>query len=116
MKNKLKIIDYGIACKIGETIYINKDIKKYPKLWNALLKHENEHTDDYGIKDILIDFRGSHLNSVKRTYYKFLLTHPRAWIQLLPIGVYDKRIIYDPVMMITWVMVITMIGIIIGLN
>ena len=111
---KIKYINFGIACKVGNTIYINKSIKKYPKLHKALLKHEQEHTDDYDLRDIIIDFQGKYLKSVKRIYYKFLLSTPNAWIQFLPIGIYDKKIVYDPIMIFIWCfLIVVIIGLII---
>ena len=79
-----KETDKGIAFRINNVIYLHKNLKNYPILRNALLKHELKHTDFYTVQDLKIDLFGSELKEVKRDYYKFLLKEKGASKQLLP--------------------------------
>ena len=48
----VKEINYGTGNRVGDTIYINKDLKKYPGLYEAVLAHEMKHTGGFKLKDI----------------------------------------------------------------
>ena len=90
----VKEIDYGIACRIGNNIYINKDLKIFDiYLYSTILHHEFCHSDSLTWKDIKMDLTNSHLKKFKKQYYKFILTHPKSWTEFLPFGIYDKKII-----------------------
>jgi len=103
---KVQIIDFGIAFKINNVIYLHKNLKNYPKLREALLKHEKKHTDNYKLKDILLDLTGGYLKDVKRDYYRFLFTEKKAWYQLLPLIRIRKKWIIDPLLSIIWTMLL----------
>ena len=77
--NNIKTVDFGIAFKINDQIYVHKNLKKYPKLYKALIKHEKEHSDNFNLRDIWLDLKGKHLGKVKKQYYKFLLREKKAW-------------------------------------
>ena len=109
----IQTIDFGIALRIGKTIYINKKIDKSSKLYNSLIKHESEHTDNFSLKDIKNDLSGKHLKGVKKEYYKFLFKNPKAWLQFLPIIRLEKKWIIDPIMIILWILMFIWICIII---
>ena len=100
---------FGIASRIADTIYLNKDLLDYPILCKALLKHEQAHTSRFAVRDILLDFKGTHISPVKRQYYKFLFTHPKALTQFLPVWIYNKKIVIDPIMTFVWFLLIIMI-------
>jgi len=106
---KIKETDWGVACKIGGIVYLNKHLKKHPKLYEAILKHEKEHTDGYDWRDIRIDMQGKYLKPVKKEYYKFILTHPKSLINFLPFWKYDKTFTIDPIQIIFWVLAATLI-------
>jgi len=101
-KIQIKEINHGIACRIGDFIYLNKNLKKYPKLYKALLKHEKEHTSKYSFKDILIDFKGNYLSEVKKDYYLFFLRYPKSLSHFCPIWIYDKTLVVDPIILLVW--------------
>jgi len=113
MQNKSKLqvkkTDYGLASRVGDIIYLNKDLDKYPKLKEALLKHEREHTSKYSLKDFLLDFKGKHLQDVKREYYLFLFKYPKSLVHFLPIWTYDKTLVIDPIMTFLWILLIACI-------
>ena len=85
----IKEIDYGIACRIGDTIYINKNLKKYPTLYKNIIKHELSHNKNFK-QDFLLDFKGKYIEP-KSEYYRFILTHPRSLYEFLPFGTYEKK-------------------------
>ena len=87
----IKYVNYGIANRFsGKHIEINKKLKdiRYKELLQALIKHEKAHTDDaFSIKDIYLDieFEDIRGKELKQLYWKFFLTTPSAWVQLLPL-------------------------------
>jgi hypothetical protein len=103
---KINLIDYGMAYRLGNEIYINKCIKNYPKLYKAIIKHEKEHTDNYTLKDILIDLKGNHLSGVKKDYYLFFIRHPRSLIHFCPIFKLNNKWTYDPILSILYIIII----------
>lgn len=102
----IKEIDYGIACRIGKVIYINKYIKKWsPKLYKAIIEHEMEHSDNYTIKDVTMDISNEHIREVKKQYYSFILNHPRSWIEFLPAWKYDGELIISPTISALYILI-----------
>lgn len=88
---KVKYIDWGTGMRIGDTIYINQKIKKYPMLHHSIMEHELKHSADWKLKDFALEFTDiSSLNS-KGDYWKFMFTNPKAWFSLLPIVRIDKH-------------------------
>jgi len=82
---EIKYIDYGIGNRVGNTIFLNKNLKKYPALYNAVLDHEKKHSGNYSKKDFLLDFHNRELRGVKGEYFRFILENPRSWINFFPI-------------------------------
>lgn len=99
MNNNIKIkeIDYGIACRIGNIIYVNKNLKENKELYESIIKHERSHSNSFNMTDITLDLVNSHLHGLKWQYYMFLLTHPSTWSEFLPIGYYDKKFVFNPI-------------------
>jgi hypothetical protein len=102
--NNIKYISYGIAFKIKDKIYLNKNLDKYPRLKEAIIKHEKAHTDSFKLKDIKLDLNGKFLKNVKKDYYKFLFTEKKAWYQLLPILKVDGKWSWDLIMLGLWLL------------
>jgi hypothetical protein len=101
----IKEIDYGIAFRIGNTIYINRATRKYPALFKSLILHELKHTKDknkYKLKDLKNDLNPNDLRHVKKEYYKFLFTQKKAWYQLLPFLRVDGNYTIDPLITGFW--------------
>ncbi len=95
---QIKQINYGIACRIGNIIYINKKLKNYPELYNAILRHEKAHTSGFSWKDIILDINNPHLKGLKRQYYSFILKNPSSLVEFLPFGWYNSQIIINPLL------------------
>ena len=98
----IKDIDYGMAFRIKDTVYLNKNLNKYPKLYKAILEHEKEHTDNFSFRDVMIDVTGKHLSKVKKDYYMFFVRHPQALAQFLPLLKVNNKWSIDPVMFFLW--------------
>ena len=88
---KVKYIDYGIASRVGDNVYLHKNLVNYPELHNAILKHEFSHTSGFSWKDVQIDIRNSHLEGLRRDYYTFLIQNPTSLWQLSPALKYDNK-------------------------
>ena len=93
----VKEIDYGIACRIGDIVYINKELNKFPKLYESILIHELSHSNSFKMSDISLDLINSHLHGLKLQYYAFILTHPSSWTEFFPFGYYDNKLIFNPI-------------------
>lgn len=87
--------NYGIASRTGNTIFINKELDKYPNLKQAILTHELSHTSGWSWHDFKIDLTNKHLKEVDGDYYKFILTHPKSWTEFLPINIYKGNISFN---------------------
>jgi hypothetical protein len=105
---EIKEIDYGMAYRIGKKIYINKNLKKYPLLYNAILKHEKAHTDDFELKDLMLDLTGKYLNKVKKDYYLFFIRYPKAFVHFIPIFKLENKWTFDIIMLIVWLIFLFM--------
>lgn len=112
---KIKGINYGISCRIGNTIYYNKALKRYSGLFKAILRHEKKHSNGFTLGDIAMDLKNNEIASVKKQYYKFILENPSALIELLPFGIYDKKIVWNPLLTVMWLIVILGTWLLIGL-
>ena len=108
----MKIIqtNFGLACRIGNKIYINRKIKKYPRLYQAFIKHEKAHSSSFTVKDIILDWRGGYIKKLKKDYYKFMITHPSSWTMFIPVWYYDDGLVVDPLMWFMWFLIIIWAG------
>ena len=52
---EIKKIKHGIACRIGNTIYINEIFDKDTELRDFLIQHEGEHSTALNWKDVKMD-------------------------------------------------------------
>ena len=103
---KIKETDWGMGCRIQDTIFLNKNLKKYPKLYSAVLKHEESHTSNFGWQDVVIDINGSHFKHLKKEYYKFMFKYPKALATFAPIWIYDGDLAIDVLQISFWLVAI----------
>jgi len=101
----MRKINHGIACRIGNTIYYNKKLEGYPDLLGAILKHEKNHTDTFTVRDVMLDLEIKELKGFKKRYYDFIINNPSSLTELLPCFVYDKKLIFNPLISAMWVIV-----------
>jgi hypothetical protein len=78
----------------------------YPKLLRAILSHEKKHSDGFTLADVTMDIQNKEIQSVKGQYYKFLLSTPSAWTELLPCWKYEGRLVWNPLITLTWIIAI----------
>ena len=101
-KLRVNYINYGTGNRVNEDIYLNKKLKKYPKLHNAILLHEKKHTGGISIRDFMLDFKNKELQPVKKDWHKFLITHPSSWLNFLPVLKLGNRWTFDLGLIIIW--------------
>ncbi len=106
---KVIYIDHSIAYRIGNTIYINKDLFKYPKFAKKVLKHETEHTGKFTKHDFYIDVRDGNLWD----NLKFIVRHPKALRQVIPFGKAEGVWYYDLTYIIQYIILIILITLLI---
>ena len=97
MTSKLNYINTGIACRIGDKIYLNNRLKAYPELHRAILMHENEHSSGFVWRDLILDINNKHLKDVKKDYYLFILKNPSSWTEFLPVWKYNGKWVFNPI-------------------
>lgn len=108
----VKKINHGIACRIGNTIYYNKALEHYPGLFKAILSHEKKHSSGFTLADITMDLKNEEIAPFKKQYYKFILENPSSLTELLPVGIYNKKLVWNPLITIMWVLLILGISLI----
>jgi hypothetical protein len=114
-KIKIKEISYAVGFRIGNNIYLNKELKAYPDLRKAILKHELEHTDGFSWKDIKLDLLGKNLKSVKSEYWKFIIKNPKSLIQFLPLLKINGKWTLDLMMLGGWLLFLLVLIIMINI-
>lgn len=89
----MKIIktDYGIASRVGETIYVNKRLSQDPILYEAVIKHEKSHTKGNTLVDFLLDLKFEFISPLRKRYYKFVLENPSSWVEFSPITFFHRK-------------------------
>jgi hypothetical protein len=103
---EIRYVDYGLANNFGDYIEINKNLKGYPELHDAILKHETSHTSTPGFtkEDFLLDLAPSKVNYWK--LFKFMVIYPKTFLQFAPCyfqKIEGKRtFVYDINLLITW--------------
>ncbi len=107
---EIKYINFGTGNMADGVIYLNKNLKKYPRLHDAILKHERKHSGRFKVKDIMLDFRNEEIRSMNKEYYSFLLRHPKALVNFLPALKINGVWYYDLSLVFIW-----MFGIVMGI-
>ena len=103
---KVEYINTGTGNRVGDTIYLNRKLKNYPRLHDAIISHEKKHTGTITIKDFLLDVRNKELKGIKTQYYKFILNNPETWWNFLPIMKIKNSWTYDLNILILWLIAI----------
>lgn len=106
-------VNYGIASRYpNKEIDINYKLKnpKYRKLLREIIEHEKKHTDKgYSNYDFALDMEGF---KNKGLYWHFILNHPSAWLQMLPMVIRKGRMFFDINVFILWICSILIIWLI----
>lgn len=101
-ETEVRYINWGIASRVGGIVFINKRLKDYPKLENALLSHERAHTSDFTMKDILLDINLKDLKGLKWEYYKFIISNPSSWVEYSPVKKYGDFVLFNLPLLLIW--------------
>lgn len=109
---RVKYINYGVGFRVGNTIYLNSALKQHPELHSAILRHEKNHTRGYSWSDIKMDIFNKELREVKREYYKFILTHPKALLNFLPVLKVGNHWAFDITLIIFYLVILISGGLI----
>lgn len=108
---KIKYINFGIASRQGDTIYLHKSLKEYPNLYKAILEHEKEHSPGFCWHDLRIDIGNKHLKGLKLEYYLFILSNPSTLAEFIPFWIYDGNLSLNPLILLFYGLVIALMGV-----
>lgn len=108
-------IDHSIANNFGTYIEINKDLKQYPKLYNAILIHEKKHLGGgFTLHDLKLDLNERIDN---KEMLKFIVTHPRSLFQFVPFYYSRKKgFVYDANLIILYLVICSFVSLAIYLS
>jgi len=106
---KLNYSKNVVGCSIKGDIFIHPELYKYPDLYHAIIEHEKQHSNKWGLKDLAMDAFGSGLEDVKGSFYKFIFKHPRTLLGYLPVTKVGKYWGFDLELSVFWLMVLLII-------
>lgn len=107
MKYEIKFITHSIGFRVDNTIYLNKNLKKYPELYNKILKHEIEHIKQG--KNRLKNYSHDIKEKFNKEIVFFCLKHPFSILHFFPIIIIEKKVtiswlyLYLYIIIIFWV-------------
>ncbi len=107
---EIEITNYGIACRVGNKILVNKHLFKNRPLANAIIKHEMGHSKDFSIKDLIHDLGIKNLDGLRTDYYRFIITHPSSWTEFLPLWRHKDKLFINANLLGFYGMVLIIIG------
>jgi len=88
---EIRLVDYGIANNFGDYIEINRELKKFPKLYKSVLAHELKHTKKpFSFSEFLMEFK-----DINWDLFLFSIKRPKTWIQALPFYIKNRKLVYD---------------------
>lgn len=88
---KIKLVDHGIANNFGDVIEINKELKKFPDLYQSVLEHELKHTKKlFSFSEFFMEFK-----NINWGLFLFSIKRPKTWMQVLPFYIKNKKLVYD---------------------
>lgn len=100
MEKQIIYTKWGIGNSYNDRIEINENLKKYPELHDYVIQHELGHNNKlFTLKELKHDLTPSKYSF---EIIKFMLKHPKALSQLLPIIRSNKRIALDINLMIIY--------------
>ena len=78
---QIKVINYGVAFYCDGSIEVNKNLKKYPGLYDEVIKHELKHSKSKShIQDLWIDFKDFFKIKKRFMLIGFCLKYPKDLI------------------------------------
>lgn len=107
MRQKIDWVDYGIGAKLGSTIVLNRDLKRYPEFMKKVIAHERKHTNNkWTVEDLRADTEDVSLWD----NFKFCLKHPKGFYTFLPFWRYKGEWYYDITEIIIYVAALVILG------
>ena len=104
---KVEFLDWGIAFRLKDTMFINMDVLKYDKYCKSVLDHEIKHTGKFSGKDLIHDLgTGSLYDNLL-----FCLKHPKGFWAFVPIRHFRDMWLVDANQIITYCLVTVIIAI-----
>lgn len=87
---KIMYVDDVVAVRVKEYIYLNKNLKEYPKLHDVILKHELDHTDKFFTwREFFMDLKPLFKKEAKNDFKIFKNNNKKAVLkQMLPYNNY----------------------------
>lgn len=86
---RIEYVDWGLANYFEDHIEINKDLRRHRKLLDYVLAHELGHKKGFDLWHEF-DFKLQLPRLIM-----FVISHPKTWIDFLPIQYRKKRWVYD---------------------
>ena len=102
----IEYINVGTGNRVGDTIFLNKKLKQFPKLHDAILLHEKRHTGSFAWSDFKLDVKNKELKGLKSQYYRFILENPGTWLNFLPVMKIKNSWTYDLGLICIWLFAI----------
>ena len=102
----LEFVNTGIANRFDfgdyDLIEMNKNLKKYPKLFYPVLIHEINHGESSSLDDFKHDMK-----SKTPGLFRFMIKHPLALTQVLPFywDMRRNKVVYDISYIASWIMI-----------
>ena len=92
-KHKVNVewIDHSIGFREENTIYLNKNLLKYPNYCERIFYHELNHSKSYNWNDVLMDM--VEPNTIENL--RFCIKHPKGFACLLPIMYFKGHWSFD---------------------
>lgn len=104
---KVRYAKHGLANFFGEYIEINENLKYNKRLRDYVVKHELRHSSDFDLGyEIAEGIKLFNNLSLTFSLIAFYLKNPTTWIDLLPIQIRNRKIIYDLNLIIFYVFII----------
>ena len=102
---QIQYVNHGIGNNFGDTIELNENLKRWPRLHKAILDHELKHTDQVFTKhDLMVDLTESKVNT--KELIMFMFENPKSFSQFLPFYYTKNRgLVYDINLSITYMVV-----------
>ena len=104
---KVRYVKHGLANFFGEYIEINEKLKYDKRLRDYIVKHELRHSSDFDFGYEISEGIKLFANPILAfSLIAFHLKTPSTWIDLLPIQIRNRKIIYDLNLIILYVFII----------
>lgn len=99
----VEYVSWGVGSFMDGKIYLNKSLKKYPKLHKRVLDHELKHLRG----EPHVDWK----EKASLSLWAFTLSHPGAWWEFSPLWMFNGIIYFDKMKFVWWGIILAGIAI-----